>query len=116
MDLNYIRRFSAYVSTFYHSEYITKLIRKHEVKAKTGKELPKLDVGTPVLYDKNPDSTKIKRPKWCKGMIKNRQNPHKYEILSDDSDRVITRSRRHIKAYLTKSGRISKPLKHLIEN
>ena len=25
MDLNYLRRFSAYVSTFYHSEYITKL-------------------------------------------------------------------------------------------
>ena len=23
MDLNYIRRFSAHVSTFYHSEYIT---------------------------------------------------------------------------------------------
>ena len=23
MDLNYVRRFSAYVSTFYHSEYIT---------------------------------------------------------------------------------------------
>ena len=23
MKLNYVRRFSAYVSTFYHSEYIT---------------------------------------------------------------------------------------------
>ena len=23
MNLNYVRRFSAYVSTFYHSEYIT---------------------------------------------------------------------------------------------
>ena len=23
-----------------------------------------------MLYDKNPDSTNIKRPKWCKGTIK----------------------------------------------
>ena len=52
----------------------------------TGKELPKLDVDTPVLYDKNPDNTKIKRPKWCKGTIKNSQNPWKYEILTDESD------------------------------
>ena len=65
-----------------------KLIHKHKLKAKStsGKELPKLDIGTPVLYDKNPDSTKIKRPKWCKGTIKNRQDPQKYEILADDSD------------------------------
>ena len=97
-------------------ESVEKMIQKHELKPQTGKELPKLDIGTPVLYDKNPDSTKIKRPKWCKGTIKDRQNPHKYSILIDDSDRVITRSRRHIKAYLTKSGRMSKPPEHLIEN
>ena len=78
--------------------------------------MPKLDVGTPVLCDKNPDSTKVKRPKWCKGTIKNRQDPRKCEILTDDSDRVITRSRRHVKAYLTRSGRVSKSPKHLIEN
>ena len=95
---------------------IEKLIQKCEIKAKTGKELPKLDVGTPVLYDKNPDSTKVKGPKWCKGTIKDRQNLRKYEIFTDDSDRVITRSRRHIKAYFTRSGRVSKSPKHLIEN
>ena len=94
---------------------IEKLIQICEVKAKTGKELPKLDVGTPVLHDKNPDSTKIKRPKWCKGTIKGK-NPRKYEILTDDSDRVIMRSRRHIKAYLTRSGRVSKAPKCLVEN
>ena len=58
-----------------NDEPIEILIQKHEVKAKTRKDLPKLDIGTPVLYDKNPDSTKVKRPKWCKGTIKNRQNP-----------------------------------------
>ena len=68
------------------NEPIEKLIQKCEVKAKTGKELPKLDVGTPVLYDKNPDSSKVKRPKWCKGTIRDRQNSHKYEILTDNSE------------------------------
>ena len=63
-----------------NDEPIEKLIQKHEFKAKTGKELPKLKIGTPVLYDKNPDSTKVERPKWCKGTIKDRQNPRKYEI------------------------------------
>ena len=98
-----------------NNEPVEKLIHKCKLKAKStsGKELPKLDMGTPVLYDKNPDSTKIKRPKWCKGTIKNRQDPQKYEILADDSDRVITRSRRHVKAYLTRSGRVSKSPKCL---
>ena len=59
---------------------------------------------------------RLRDPKWCKGTIRDRQNPCKYEILPDDSDRVITRSRRHIKAYLTMSGRVSKTPKHLIEN
>ena len=58
-----------------NDEPVEKLIHKCEFKAKStsGKELPKLDVGIPVLYDNNPDSTKVKRPKWCKETIKNRQ-------------------------------------------
>ena len=54
-----------------NDEPVEKLIHKHELKAQkeSGKELPKLDVGTPVLYDKNPDSTKVKRPKWCKETV-----------------------------------------------
>ena len=99
-----------------NDEPIEKLIQKHKVKAESGKELPKLDIGAPVLYEKNTDSTEIKRPKWCKGTIKDRQDPCKYEILTDDLDRIITRSRRHIKAYLTRSGRVSKAPKHLVEN
>ena len=65
-------------------------------------------------YDKNPDSSKKKCPKWAKGTVKDRQNPRKYEILTDN-DRVVTQSRRHIKTYLTKSGRVSKAPKRLIE-
>ena len=71
------------------------------------KELPKLPVGMEIMYEFNLDSDKNKQPKWCKGTIKDRLNPRKYEILTD-SDRVITRSRKHIKGYVTKSGRISK--------
>ena len=95
---------------------IENLVEKCQSKSTTctGKELPKLDVGTRVLYDKNPDSTKIKCPQWCKGTIKNRENPWKYHILTNDSDRMITRSRCHIKAYMTKSGRVSKAQKQLI--
>ena len=44
------------------SENRSKLISK-------GKELPNLPVGTEVLYEFNPDSDKIKHPKWCKGTI-----------------------------------------------
>ena len=101
-----------------NDEPVEKLIHKHKLKAKStsGKELSKVDIDTPVLYDKNSDSTKVKRPKWGKGTIKNKEDPIKYEILSDDSDRVITRSRRHVKTYLTRSGRVSKSSKCLVEN
>ena len=30
----------------------------------SGKELPRLPVGTEVFYKENPDASKIKRPKW----------------------------------------------------
>ena len=54
---------------------IETLVDKCQKVTVTGKELTKLDVGTPVLYDKNPDSSKIKHPIWIKGTIKDRQNP-----------------------------------------
>ena len=73
-----------------------------------------IDVETPILYEKNSDSSKIKHPQWCKGKVKERQNPRKYEILTN-ADSIVTQSRRHIKAYLTKSGRVSKAPQRLIE-
>ena len=71
------------------------------------KKLSKIPVGTLVLYDKNPHSNKIKCPQWCNGTVENGQNPRKYEIWTDN-DRIVTRSRHHIKVYLTRSGRVSK--------
>ena len=81
-----------------------KLASSHGEK---GKELPKIPVGTEILYEFNPNSDKNKRPKWCKGTVMDRLNPRKYQILTEN-DRVITRSKKHIKGYVTKSGRISK--------
>ena len=86
---------------------IESLAKKKMSKSVKGQELSRLPVGTPILYDLNPDSTKVKHPTWLKGTVKNRLNGRKDEILTD-GDRVITRSRRHIKGYRTWSGRISK--------
>ena len=49
---------------------IEMLIDKHLCKSTTGKELAKLDVRTPILYEKNSDSSNIKCPQWCKGIVK----------------------------------------------
>ena len=38
---------------------IEKMVEKRMSKPTTGSELPKIPVGTPILYDKNPDSTKL---------------------------------------------------------
>ena len=50
---------------------LEKLIENRELVPTTGKELPRLDIGTPALYEKNLNSTKIKCPQWSKGTIKN---------------------------------------------
>ena len=81
---------------------------------RAGKELPKLPVGTRVLYEQNPDS-KLKHPKWSKGMVNDRSNPRKYKILMN-GDRIITRCWCHIKGYYNWSGRISKAPSRLIES
>ena len=86
------------------SENRSKLASSHGAK---GKELPKIPVGMKILYEFNPNFDKNKRPKWCKGTVMDRLSPRKYQILTDN-DRVITQSRKHIKGYMTKSGRISK--------
>lgn len=69
--------------------------------------MPRLPVGTKVLYEFNPVSDKTKHLKWYKGTIKDRFNLRKYKILTDHY-RVITQSRKHIKGYKTRSGRINK--------
>ena len=51
-------------------EEIEKLSEKRLNMTVNGKELARLPVGTKVLYEKNPDLDKSRRPKWCRGTIK----------------------------------------------
>ena len=93
---------------------VEKLCEKRESMRQIGpnlQELPSLPVGSRVLYEKNPDSSKIKRPEWVKGTVKEKFGKRKYQILTD-SDRIITRSRCHNKGYQTRSGRLSKTPDH----
>ena len=43
---------------------IESFAEKRMNKPSTGHELAKLPVGTPILYDLNPDITKIRSPTW----------------------------------------------------
>ena len=88
-------------------EEIEKMSEKHDNLPSVGKELPAIPIGSRILYENNPDSSKIKCPEWVKGTDSDRLNQRKYKILTD-TDRVVTRSRHQIKGYKTHSGRISK--------
>ena len=66
----------------FNESEIEKLGEKRISKAITGSELPKIPVGIPILYDKNPDSIKIKCQNWGKGIVSDRLNDRKYKILN----------------------------------
>ena len=80
------------------------------------KALVPLNLGSHILYDKNPDNTN-KSPEWPKGVVTDIDGPgRKYQIESD-TGKNVTRTRRDIKldgSYITNSGRISRPPDHLI--
>ena len=91
-------------------------LRGDPTKYQTGsKALVLLNLGSRILYDKSPDSTK--RPEWSKGIVKDIEGPgHKYTIETD-TGKNVTRTRCDIRpdgSYVTQSGRISKPPDHLI--
>ena len=70
---------------------IEKIAEKIMSKPITGSELPKIPVGTPILYDKNSDSMKIKCPVWGKGTVSDRLNGRKYQILTDSDSHYKVR-------------------------
>ena len=49
---------------------IESLAKRRMSKSMKGQELSRLPVGTPILYDVNPDISKIKHPTWLKGTVK----------------------------------------------
>ena len=67
----------------------TKLCNEDPTKYQTGsKELVPLNLGSHVLYNKNPDSTK--RPEWSKGVVRDLEGPgHKYTIKNGTDKNVI---------------------------
>ena len=66
-----------------------KLCNEDPTKYQTGsKELVPLNLGSCMLYNKNPDSTK--RSQWSNGVVKNLEGPgHKYTIESDAGKNVL---------------------------
>ena len=72
--------------------YKARLCNENPTKYQTGsRELVPLSLGSHVIHDKNPDSTK--RPEWSKGVIKDIEGPgHKYTNKSD-AGKNVTRTR-----------------------
>ena len=107
------RHFRTNFSMIQHASdlsYKARLHNENPTKYQTGsRELVPLSLGSHVIYDKNPDSTK--RPEWSKGVIKDTQGPgHKYTIESD-TGKIVTRTRQDIKpdgSYMTSSGKVSR--------
>ena len=93
-----------------------KLRNEDPTKYQTGsKELVPLNLGSHVLYNKNPDSTK--RPDWSKGVVTDiGSSGRKYNIQSD-TGKNVTRTRHDIRpdgSYMTNSGRVSRPPERLV--
>ena len=87
-----------------------RLHNEDSTKCQNGsKELVPLNLGSRILYDKSPDSTK--RPEWSKGIVKDIEGPsHKYTI-GTETGKNVTRTRCDIRPdglYVTQSGRISR--------
>ena len=95
----------------------TKLCNEDSTKYQTGsKALVPLNLGTCVLYDKNPDNS-IKRPDWSKAVVTDIDGPGRKYKIENDSGKIVTRTRQDIRpdgSYATNSGRVSRPPDHLI--
>ena len=91
-------------------------LRGDPTKYQTGsKALVPLNLGSRILYDKSPDSTK--RPEWYKGIVKDIEGPGYKYTIETDTGKNVTRTRCDIRpdgSYVTQSGRISKPPDRLI--
>ena len=90
------RRFRTSIPMIQHVSDLSckaKLHNEDSTKYQTGsKVLVPLNLGSHVLYDKNPDNS-TKRPEWSKGVIKDLEGPcHKYTIQSD-TGKNVTRTR-----------------------
>ena len=66
-------------------------------KYSVGREFVPIPIGSHVMYDSNPDSSKAKRPEWSKGIVKDFNGRDRKNIIENDSGRQLTRTRRNIR-------------------
>ena len=115
-ELLYNRHFRTNIPMIQHASDLShraRLCNEDSTKYQTGsKELVSIPIGSHVIYDSNPDSSKAKRPEWSKGIIKDFNGPGRKYTIENDSGRQLTRTRRDIRpdgSYVTQSGGVSRP-------
>ena len=90
-----------------------KLCNEDSTKYQTGsKALVPLNLGTCVLYYKNPDNS-TKRPDWSKGVVTDIDGKGRKYNIQSDTGKNVTRNRPD-GSYVINSGRVSTPLERLI--
>ena len=68
-------------------------LRGHPTKYQSGsKALVPLNLGSCILYDKNPDNTN-KRPEWSKGVVTDIDGPDRKSTIENDTGKNVTRTR-----------------------
>ena len=115
------RRFRTNLPIIQHASDLAnqaKLRSEDSTKYQTGsKALVPLGLGSHVLYNKNPDSNKAKRPEWSRGTVKDIEGPGRKYTIKNNSGKQLTRTRWDIRpdgSYITNSGRVSRPPECLI--
>ena len=115
------RRFRSNIPMIQHASDLShkaRLCNEDSSKYQTGsKELVPIPIGSHVMYDSNPDSSKAKRPEWSKGVVKDFNGPGRKYTIENDNGRQLTRMRRDIRSdgsSVTQSGRVSRPPDRII--
>ena len=90
------RKFRTNIPLIKHASTLAdqaRLRNKNPSKYQTGsKELVPLNLGSHVLYEKNPDNS-TKRPEWSKGVVTDIDGPGRKYKIENDSGKNITRAR-----------------------
>ena len=90
------RKFRTNIPLIKHASslaYQARLRNKNSTKYQTGsKELVPLNLGSCVLYDKNPDN-KTKRPEWLRGVVMDIDGPGRKYKIENDVGKNVTRTR-----------------------
>ena len=113
------RRFRTNIPLIKHASTLVdqaRLRNANLTKYQTGsKELVPLNLGSHMLYDKNPDCNK--RPDWSKGVVTDIDGPGRKYNIQNDTGENVTRTRQDIRpdnSHVTNFDRVSRPPERLI--